>query len=650
MGRGFGNWDKSQRMQMKAFVCVMGLLLLLILFVGQVLVRFGKGESEEGKEPIHIPVVESFSNVWIMETAQGQLLWYQDGEEKCYPYEESVLPDLSVREQIADVVVTDGYVTEIHAKTEKINGKIISVDEQGILVEGHGRIPLAEDYKGYRIYHTLETCVAEDLPFGYDFADLVLEDGEICGILLVKEDTMENIRVLIKASDYNGTYHEEIVLTADTDFTIEHGPYDAQIYETYPAGEEVLIDLESAYFTGERVVIRPDALSGKITLKSVNRSQGIPAYRGHVELYLTEDGIAVVNELPLEEYLYSVVPSEMPASYPQEALEAQAICARTYAYGHMRHAGYPRFGAHVDDSTSYQVYNNILEQESTTTAVKESFGQLLFTGDGALAETFYYSTSCGVGTDANVWKTAVAPTLTYIVPREIKAEEAQRLMGDEETAVSTGETSGTSNGQLLNRLEDEDTFRAYISAENDSDFEVKESWYRWSYEVEELDAEHMSAVLQKRYQANEKLVLTWDGEEFVSKPVKEFTKVEDIFVAKRGPGGVCDELVLVTNKGRYMVISEHNIRYVLNDGESKVVRKDGKSVSASAILPSGFFYIDLEKEDGKVTGYTLTGGGFGHGVGMSQNAARSMAKYGMDALQILSFFYDGCSVVNVYEQ
>ena len=97
----------------------------------------------------------------------------------------------------------------------------------------------------------------------------------------------------------------------------------------------------------------------------------------------------MVNELPLEEYLFSVVPSEMPASYPLEALKAQAICARTYAYGHMLRAGYPRYGAHVDDSTSYQVYNNITEADSTTTAVKETYGQMILTDEGTVANTYY---------------------------------------------------------------------------------------------------------------------------------------------------------------------------------------------------------------------------------------------------------------------
>ena len=50
-----------------------------------------------------------------------------------------------------------------------------------------------------------------------------------------------------------------------------------------------------------------------------------------------------------------------------------------------------------------------------------------------------------------------------------------------------------------------------------------------------------------------------------------------------------------------------------------------------------------------MTGYQLTGGGFGHGVGMSQNGARSMANCGYDAGQILLFFYENCYIENVYE-
>ena len=114
-----------------------------------------------------------------------------------------------------------------------------------------------------------------------------------------------------------------------------------------------------------RIVVEPEALTGRVRLENVGRSQGTPSYRGKLELVKGEEGILVINEVLLEEYLYAVVPSEMPSSYPLEALKSQAICARTYAYDKMCHAGLARYGAHVDDSSAFQVYNNIEENADT---------------------------------------------------------------------------------------------------------------------------------------------------------------------------------------------------------------------------------------------------------------------------------------------
>ena len=56
------------------------------------------------------------------------------------------------------------------------------------------------------------------------------------------------------------------------------------------------------------------------------------------------------------------------------------------------------------------------------------------------------------------------------------------------------------------------------------------------------------------------------------------------------------------------------------------------------------------KEDGKVVGYKLIGGGFGHGVGMSQNGAKNMAAAGYKAEDILQFYYEGCDVRHIYTE
>ncbi len=639
--------NKSQRMQLKAFICLLGGLLLLILLLGKfVFLLVHRTEEEPEEEPIspspHIPVVEVLTNVWILDVGDGELVIFRDGVRESYPYgiisdgaQEDLGavmfgPDPSVREQIADVVLTDGAVTDIFAKTEKINGRILSADENGIEVEGYGVYPLDEDYKGYRLYDEMAMCTVQDICFGYDFTDLVLDEGSVCGILLAKEEAMEYIRVLLKSGDYAGIFHEQLILSGDTDFTVTYGSYENRTQEVYHAGEEFTIDRDSSYFDGDRVWIRPEALTGKLTLENVGRSQGVPSYRGTLELLSTEDGIIVINEVLLEEYLYSVVPSEMPSRYPGEALKAQAVCARTYAYGHMEHAGYPQYGAHVDDSTSYQVYNNILEQESTSTAVKETYGQLLLTGQGVTAGTYYYSTSCGVGTEAAIWKTEEAARIDYLHARALNPE-------------------GSAEDDLGSYLQDEDHFDEFIRRRNETDFESDENWYRWTYEVKELDTEHMLEAMRKRYDANSKLILTLVDGEYVSREIEELDVVRDIYIEKRGSGGVADELIIETKEHTYKIISEHNIRYVLNDGESKVLRQDGSQAASPNLLPSGFFVITTGKEKGNVVGYSLTGGGFGHGVGMSQNGAKEMAKHGYSAQDILLFFYDGCYLDNIYD-
>lgn len=670
MKRDWFHMNRSQRMQLKAFVCLLGFLLMVILLagklVGVLLHREEPPEEESPSEEVHIPVVETIHNIWIMEEDEEGILVFWDGERVRFGWgntgeeEQTYRPAESVREQVADLTLTDGFVTEILLKKEKINGRILSADEEGIEVEGYGRIPLAADCRGYRLYDSLEMCTVRDVRIGYDFTDLCLENGEICGILLAKEEAMEYIRVLIKAADYTGLLHAGPVLTADTDFTLIYGSYEDRKSETHQAGEEIAFSYDSPYFESGRVLVVPDVLTGKVTLKNVNRSQGTPSYRGKMELLRTEDGIVIINEVLLEEYLYSVVPSEMPAGYPKEALKAQAICARTYAYGHMEHAGYPQYGAHVDDSTSYQVYNNILEQESTTTAVKETYGQLLYTAEGELAGTYYYSTSCGVGSDANVWKTEAAAQITYLHGRALsKAAMAEALsveaaeQGESNSPGDNNSPEGSnSSGETVylgDELREEAAFAEFISSKNQDDFEVNESWYRWNYTVKELDSQRMLETLQKRYAANSALVLTLRDERYVSEEIRDLGEVYDIYIAKRGAGGVADELIIEAEKGTYKVISEHNIRYVLNDGKSPVLRQDGKKVVNTSLLPSGFFIISTGKEEGNVVGYSLSGGGFGHGVGMSQNGAKEMAKQGWTARDILAYFYEDCITKCIYE-
>lgn len=567
----------------------------------------------------------NLKNLWIVEAQEGEgLQVFYKGYEIRVPYEKA---EAGQREQIGDLAFADGALRSVKIKGEKINGKLLSIGDGFIEIEGKGKYPCEEELAVYRLYGKLSGGGRTDLRIGYDFTDFVLEDGTICAGLITRDEAMENIRVVIKDTGYGGAWHEKVELTADTAFTLRYGNYDSMESREYEAGDIVSIDGESEFFSGERIYIEPEALTGRIRLLSVERAQGHPEYRGKMEIARTGEGLVLVNELLLEEYLYSVVPSEMPSSYPLEALKAQAICARTYAYRHMQHSGIAGFGAHVDDSAGYQVYNNISENAQSTKAVKETSGNLLYYGD-ELCGSYYYSTSCGFGTDAGIWKAGGNEDTSYL--------QAKRI-GEEEMDYDGGE------------MAEEEIFSSFISNAYDSDYESGEAWYRWTYESKEADGDRLLAAMQRRYEVNHELVLTRnDDGEFESKPVKRLGKVKDISIIKRGSGGVADELLIEGTENTFKVISEHNIRYVLNNGVSKVVRQDGSEVASPSLLPSGYFSIATSKEDDIVVGYSLSGGGYGHGVGMSQNGAKEMAKKGFSSNDILTFFYRSCEIRNVY--
>lgn len=104
-----------------------------------------------------------------------------------------------------------------------------------------------------------------------------------------------------------------------------------------------------------------------------DQAKGTP-YKGVLEVARSKDMLTLVNEIGLEEYLYSVVPSEMPVRFGLEALKVQAVAARAYAARAILASKYRAYGAHLDDSTSSQVYNNISEQDISTHAVNDTAG------------------------------------------------------------------------------------------------------------------------------------------------------------------------------------------------------------------------------------------------------------------------------------
>lgn len=395
----------------------------------------------------------------------------------------------------------------------------------------------------------------------------------------------ENIRVALSDSSYSSLYHDEVRAFSETDMLLTYGTDEARKTRLVKAGRVLKLDAESSFLKEGSAVLETIPEGGQIKLLSLERTQGNPSYRGSLTVTKTEKGLVLINELSLEEYLYAVIPSEMPSSYPMEALKAQAVCARTYALQKMLDPGLTELGADLDDSVSFQVYNNIEEQENATLAVKETEGVFLRYGLYP-ADICYYSTSCGFG------------SLKHI--------------GEEGTA-----------GWRAEELSQEEVFQAYIKEVHEEDYEKEEGWYRWEYTVEEADLSLMAQRLGT-----------------------SFHRLYNLTVAKRSSGGRAEVLSLETDAGTIEVEGEYNIRYVLCQG-GIVQKQDGTQAETGKLLPSAYMIINVVKSKGNVVGYTVFGGGYGHGSGMSQNGAKTMAEKGMSCEDILDFFYPDCRIAEM---
>ncbi len=140
-------------------------------------------------------------------------------------------------------------------------------------------------------------------------------------------------------------------------------------------------------------------------IASTNEARGIwlgkRRYRGELRIKLKGRNLQVVNHIGIEEYLYSVVGSEMPKSWPLEALKAQAVAARTYALKKIsKHNDFD-----IKSTESSQVYLGI-ESETVTTknAVNKTRG-LIMTYEGKPIEAVFHSSSGGrTEASVNVWK------------------------------------------------------------------------------------------------------------------------------------------------------------------------------------------------------------------------------------------------------
>ena len=541
-------------------------------------------------ELIHVQKDEGqntlYRNVWILDGDSQGLMVYIGDIQRRIPFRKNYKKTDELIGNLADLTMDRGKITKVSVKKERISGKVLSVQAASIELEGYGTVPLDTEYKVLKTYGDVKRQQLSDILVGSENQEFVVAKGKICAVIKEREDAADRIRVLIMGNGFESRYHEKIEITCPGSIKKIQGDSETMLD---PAS---VISVTSGDGTcSERLILEPQDGS-ELTVNSLARAQGTPSYGGRLEILDTENGLVLVNEIDLEAYLKKVIPSEMPSSYEKEALKAQAVCARTYAFMQSRSNSYSEYGAQIDDSTQFQVYNNVDPDEKTAQAVQETYGKMLYYNENPIT-AYYFSTSCGTTTNAAIWDSDPEDT-PYLRCLSLQTARSRLSFASEEA------------------------FASFIKKKNFPAYDASYPLYRWNFKTNgTIIASHVGGV----------------------------GKITGVSVTERGPGGVAMKLLVKGSEGEITISGQNAIRSALGDASLTLTLMDGKTSDGWSLLPSGFLAIEETGTDEQgVVQFRVYGGGYGHGVGMSQNGAQGMAKAGMGYEEILKYFYDGVTI------
>lgn len=295
----------------------------------------------------------------------------------------------------------------------------------------------------------------------------------------------------------------------------------------------------------------------------------------------------VVNAVPLETYLRGVVPHEVGPGAPFAAMAAQAILARTYALKNLH-----RF--QVDDyqlcaNTHCQVYKGLTgTHPRADEAIRQTSG-LVLTYNGELVDAVYSSTNGGISAAfEDVWDGDPRPYLRR------QADIAHQP------------------GKPLD-LRQESSFQAFLAQREGFNEAGVSRLFRWEFS---LSLEELNTQLRA-------------GQDYLGIPMPTWSSIAGMQILERSASGRVQvmQLDLQTAEG---------IRSIL-------LRKDQVRL-AFPRLYSTLFRIEPLKQGERLAGYRFIGGGFGHGVGLSQYGSYTLARQGFNAAQILAFYYPGTTL------
>ena len=335
-----------------------------------------------------------------------------------------------------------------------------------------------------------------------------------------------------------------------------------------------------------------------------------PAWRklpGDVAIAPDAQGLlAVVNLASIDAILKGVVPSEMFASAPLEALKAQAITARGAMFSQLgrRHFADP---FSLCNNQHCQVYSGLKTYHPRSSqAVTQTRGELLFLA-GKIVDSVYSSTCGGHSEDAEiVWDMQAKAALRG----HRDGPQAALQLARRVRPFARSELSATVVDKTASDLSTAAKLRAYLKQKPNSycarSSMVRASKLRWHKDISSAEMDR----LMFRYGVGH---------------------VTDLQATGRGVSGRITGLRIIGDDGETIIQREWPVRQALG------------------FLNSGAFVIDIEKNTaGQIMAFKFSSMGWGHGVGMCQVGAIGMAEAGLSKRDILRHYYNGAEIKKLY--
>ena len=400
-----------------------------------------------------------------------------------------------------------------------------------------------------------------------------------------------------------GVFGTGEIMICDDDRVVETVPADTVVNIKFAQDKGFSLTFEDGKdltsVSGSLRILCPEGLLG---VKGLKRAGKQALYHGVFEIIPAKDGLFnIVNLIELEEYLKGVVPNEMPVHFGLEALKAQSVAARNYVLS-PRVKSSPNYD--VVDSVASQVYFGAnTEKPLSNQAVKETEGVVaLYNWDLILAQ--YSSTAGGYTEDfANAFSD---PTT-----KEFPSKEKPYLKARPDILTQSP-------------LNTEEAAAEYYKSKTTA-YDMRSPYFRWT---REWTADELQKTLQDNLAAQ-------SATGFVSPAFNKdetLGKVTDIRVVRRGNSGKIIEMEIVTDSQTYKIYKELVIRRLLKN--------------AGKALPSANVVFELQKDENEnLVSVKAYGGGFGHGVGMSQYGAGFMDKeLHLSYDKILQHYYTGVTL------